>query len=153
MAASVAVTGTAVVGGVLESEIVTGGETIILTLTDETWVATVAADNAITTALIAGITSDSTELFGWNNVVKANMVHGDVTREVDNVTVTIVLAAEATYNIVADETVTVTVPASALTGAAPLVGSPTVPITAAVIAGAHVTGHQEAGPGQILKTG
>ena len=41
---SVAVTGTAVTGGVLESEIVTGSETIILTATADTWVASVGAD-------------------------------------------------------------------------------------------------------------
>jgi hypothetical protein len=152
VAASVAVTGTAVTGGVLESEIVAGGATIILTLTDDTWLVPVGTDNPATTALIAGITSDNSEQFGWNNVVKANMVFGDVTRG-SATEVTILLGAESTYNIVADETVTVTVPAAALAGIVPLVGSPTIPITAAIIAGAHVIGHAYAGPGQILRTG
>jgi len=113
---SAALTGTAITGGVTESEIVTGGETIIITLTGDTWVATVGADNEITDALIAGIVSAQGEAAGWNAVVKENMVYGDITRTSDTV-VTITLAAEATYEITADETITITIPATALTAA------------------------------------
>jgi len=113
-AGTAAVTGTAVAGGVLESEIVTGGETIILTLTGDIWVATVGADNAITTALIAGITAAEVEATGWNAEVRDNMTHAEVVRTSDTV-VTITTAAEAAYAITADENVTVTIPATAVT--------------------------------------
>jgi len=119
--ATAALTGTAITDGVTESEIVTGGETIIITLTDDTWVATVGGDNSITEDLIAGIDSGQSEAAGWDAVVKANMVHGDITRDVDNVTLTIDLAEEATYEITADETITITIPATALTGAEAIV--------------------------------
>jgi hypothetical protein len=124
MAATVAVTGTATkLGGLTEAEVVAGGQTIILTVTDDTWVATVGADNAITDALIAGIDSDKAEAAGWDAVVKANMVFGDVNRDSDTV-VTITLGAEASFVITADELITITVPGTALTGAAPVVATP-----------------------------
>lgn len=126
--ATAALTGTAITGGVTESEIVTGGETIIITLTGDTWVATVGADNAITNALIAGIDSAQSEAAGWDAVVKANMVFGDITRTSDTV-VTITLAAESTYTITANETITITIPATALTAAAQVVATPTFDVT------------------------
>ena len=60
------ITGTMVAGGVTEAEMVTGGETMILTLTGDTWHADIGSDNAQTTALLAAITGDddySTLLF------------------------------------------------------------------------------------------
>jgi len=128
MVASAILTGTAVTGGVLESQIVAGTETIIITLTDETWVATIGDDNAFTTALIAGIDSAQSEAEGWDAEVKGNMVHGDVTRTSATV-VTIILAAEAAYEITEKETITVTIPAAALTGAAEVVATPTFDVT------------------------
>jgi hypothetical protein len=122
------VTGTAVSGGVTEAEIVAGGETLIITLTDDTWVATVGDDNAITDALIAGITSAGSEAFGWTAEVRDNMVFGDVTRTSDTV-VTVTLAAEAVYAITTDETITVTIPATALTAAGEVVATPTFDVT------------------------
>ncbi|MCP3683871.1 MAG: hypothetical protein GY861_14395, partial [bacterium] len=90
--ASAALTGTVISGGVLESEIVSGGETIIITLTGDTWAATVGANNAITTALIAGIDSAQSETNGWDAEVKGNMTYAEITRTSDTV-VTITLAA------------------------------------------------------------
>ncbi len=148
-AVNAVLTGTIVSGGVHEGEIIAGGETLIITLTGDTWVATVGADNAITTALIAGIDSDGSETLGWDNVVKAGMAHGDVTRD-SNVKVTIVLGAEATYQITDIETITVTIPATALTGIPAIVATPTFPISS------HITvknPHNLAGPGQLLRTG
>ena len=125
---SAALTGTIVSGGVTESEIVTGGETLIITLTGDTWVATVGADNAITTALIAGIDSAQAEAAGWNAVVKANMTHNDVARTSDTI-VTITLGAESTYAITANETITVTIPATAVTSATEIVADATFDVT------------------------
>ena len=106
-------TGTAIAGGVLESEIVTGGETVIITLTGDTWVPTIGADNAITTALIAGITGDLEDAAGWNAEVA--ITHANVARTSDTV-VTITLPAAGSYSITSgDETVTVDIPAVALT--------------------------------------
>jgi len=122
--------GTVVVeGGLVEGDIVTGSKTLVITLTNDTWVATAGDNNAITTAIIAGIDSDGVEGTGWDAVVKANMVHGDITREVDNVTLTIILAAEATYNITASETITVTIPTTAVASAVEIVATPTFVIS------------------------
>ena len=114
---SFALSGTAIAGGVLESEIVTGGETLIITLTGDTWAPTVGADNAITTALIAGITGDDVGGTGFNDEV--TIAHGNVARTSDTV-VTITLPAAGSYAIAADETVTVDIPGTALSkGIAP----------------------------------
>ena len=134
---SAAVTGTAVAGGVLESEIVTGTETIIVTLTNDTWVATMGDDNAITTAFIAGIDSAQAEAAGWDAEVKGNMVFGDVART-SNTIVTVTLGAEAAYAITADETITVTIPATAMTIAGELVATPTFDVTNETSGGATV---------------
>lgn len=85
------------------------------------------ADNAITTALIAGIDSDKAEGTGWDAVVKANMVFGDITRTSDTV-VTIILAAEAGYDITDTEIITVTIPATAVTSAVEIIADNTFSI-------------------------
>jgi len=108
-----------------ESDIVSGGSTIILTLTNDTWVATVGGDNAITEALIAGIDSAQSEAGGWDAKVKAVMDFNEVVRTSDTV-VTITLDAYADYDITAQETITVTIPATALTTSGDaVVASPT----------------------------
>jgi hypothetical protein len=127
---SAALSGTAL-ASMTEVEVVTGGETIIITLTGDTWVATIGEDNAITTALIAGIDSAQSEAAGWDAVVKANMVYTDVVRT-SNTVVTITLGAEPTYAIPANETITVTIPATALTGNAVIVATPTLSVIATV---------------------
>ena len=122
-------TGTAITGGVTEAQIATGGETIIITLTADTCVATVAADNAITDAIIAGIDGDVAAGTGWDAKVKAPMAFTDITR--DSATqVTIVLPAGTDYAISTDETVTVTIPATALTiSASAVVATPVITVT------------------------
>jgi len=122
---SAALSGTAVSGNVLESEVVAGGETIIITLSNCEWEATVGDNNALTTALIAGIDSAQSEANGWDAEVKADLDHTDIVRTNDTV-VTITLPAEAAYAITANETITITVPDSCITstGTTP-VASPT----------------------------
>ena len=127
---SAAVTGT-ITPSATEAEIVAGAKTIILTLSNETWDATVGADNAITTALINGIDSDRAESTGWDAEVKANMDFNDVTRTSATV-VTIALGAETNYDIGQDETITVTIPASAVAGPSAIVAAPTFDIVAAI---------------------
>jgi hypothetical protein len=122
-----ALTGT-LADGATEAQIVSGGETLIITLTNDTWDATVGADNAVTTALINGIDSGGAEGTGWDAVVKANMDYQDVDRTSATV-VTITLGAEATYDITATETITVTVPGTAVAGGGSIAATPTFDIT------------------------
>ena len=111
-AATIALTGTAVAGGVLESEIVTGGETVIITLSNDEWVATIGADNAITTAFLAAITGNLADAAGWNAEVA--LVHGNLARTSATV-LTLTLPATAGYSITTDdEEVTVAPPASSI---------------------------------------
>ena len=118
-----ALTGT-LADGATEDQIVAGGETLIITLTNDTWDATIGADNSKTTDLINGLDSGGSEGTGWDAVVKANLDFGDVTRT-SNTVVTITLGAEATYDVTASETITVTVPATAVAGTGAIVATPT----------------------------
>ena len=114
--------------GATEAQIVAGGEKLVITLTLDTWDATIGADNSKTTDLINGIDSAQSEAAGWDAVVKANLDYNDVVRTSDTV-VTITLGTEATYLISATETITVTVPATAVAGTDALVATPTFAVT------------------------
>lgn len=135
--ASVAVTGTAS-GGLTETQVVTGGETIILTLTNSTWLAAGATFDAQRQNIIDGLDSDGAEGTGWNTVIRDAMDVSAVVRTSDTV-VTITLPAAPTYNITANETVTVTVPSSAHSEGSEMVGDLTILVTAdaTVSAGGH----------------
>jgi len=125
------ITGTAS-SGLTEAEIVTGGETIIITLTNDTWVAAGATFNAQRQNIIDGLDSAQSEATGWNAEVRDNEVVTAVVRTSDTV-VTITLSAAAAYDVTADETITVTVPATALvTSATELTATPTIAVTADV---------------------
>lgn len=115
-----------------ESDIVAGGNTITLTLTGDTWESTLGGDNTVTTALIAGLDSDGAEGAGWDAVVKAGLTYTTVTRTSDTVC-TVELPAFGSYNITATETITATIPASALTtSGSPVVATPSFTIDAVV---------------------
>lgn len=121
---SAAISGTAT-GGIAEADIVAGGDTIIITLTGDTWVASGTAFDAQRQNIINGLDSAQAEAAGWDAVVKASLPVSSVVRTSDTV-VTITLTAQATYDITAQETITVTVPGTALHRlTSPLVGSPT----------------------------
>lgn len=108
-----------------EAQIVAGGRTLLITLDNDTWVASGAAFNGARQAIIDGITSAQSEVLGWNNEVRDNLPVGQVTRTSDTV-VTITFVPETGYNITDFEEITVTVPASALLGSAsPVVATPT----------------------------
>ena len=111
--------GTAYTDTINEDDITAGGKTIILTLTGDTWAATVGDDNGITDALIAGLDGTGSGAGSWDDEVAGNEItFEDITREVDNVTVTIDLPSTPTYDISAQETVTATIPATALVNSA-----------------------------------
>lgn len=124
--ATAAISGTAT-SGIAKGDILAGGKTIIITLSGETWVAAGATFDAQRQAIIDGLTSAGAESAGWNAQVRDMLAVSAVVRTSDTV-VTITLSAQSGYDITAAETVTVTVPAAALIGAAALVASPTFSI-------------------------
>lgn len=126
---SAIVTLTGTITTAAETDIVAGGRTIILTLVNDTWVASGGTFDGQRANIIAGLTSAQSEALGWNNVVKVLQGVAGVVRTSDYV-VTITLDAQATYDITATETVTVTVPATALNFGIAAVASPTFNVTA-----------------------
>ena len=125
--ASAAVTGTAT-ASITETDVVTGGKTIIITLTNNNWVPTASFD-AQRQSIINGLDSAQSEATGWDAVVKATQGVAGVVRTSDTV-VTVTLDAFATYNITAQETITVTVPASALSSVEAITATPTFTVSA-----------------------
>lgn len=100
----------AVTASLTESQIVAGGETIVITLTNDTWVAAGATFNAQRQNILDGITG--TTFIASQSVTT-------VVRTSDTV-VTITLEAVPGYTITANETGSVVVPATALDGGNPL---------------------------------
>tara|TARA_R110000868_G_scaffold19561_7_gene84227 strand:- start:2860 stop:3378 length:519 start_codon:yes stop_codon:yes gene_type:complete len=124
VAPTAALTGT-ITASVTEADIVTGGKTLIITLTNDTWIAAGAGSFDLQRdEIIAGIDSGQAEATGWDAVVKATQSLAGVVRTSDTV-VTITWDAFATYDITAQETITVTVPGTAVVGAGAIVATPT----------------------------
>jgi len=109
---SAVVTGTAVLT-IDEADVVSGGKTIIITLTGDTWVASGTTFDAQRQNIIDGLDSAQSEGTGWNAEVRDKEVVGAVVRTSPSV-VTITLTAQAAYDVTAQETITVTIPALAL---------------------------------------
>ena len=125
-----ALTGT-ITASVNESDIVAGGKTLIITLTDDEWIAAGAASFDLQRdEIIAGCDSAQSEATGWDLVPKATQSLGGVVRTSASV-VTITWDAFATYNISAQETITVTVPAAATVAGVGPVATPTFTIDTA----------------------
>lgn len=133
-AAIAIVTGTTVPTNV-ETSIVSGGLTIIITLTNDTWAASGATFDAQRQNIINGLNSAQAEANGWNAVVRATQGVAGVVRTSATV-VTITLDAFATYDITATETITVTVPSTAVNGAQSIVATPTFTVTASGVVSA-----------------
>lgn len=136
-------TGT-VTASITELDIVPGGKTIILTLTEDTWLAAGTGPigtTANTQAIIDGISAASSPAGGWNLVVRdVDLSPSDVVRTSDTVA-TITLPASATYDISAQETVEATVPAEAMNiSASAVIASPTFTVDFDVPASAVLTG-------------
>ena len=110
----VVMTGTCITA-VLESEVVTGSETIILTLANGVWNKNTTAFEAARQAMINGMDSAQSENAGWDAEVKANESVTAVVRTSATV-VTITLSAAGSFVITANETITVTIPAALLEG-------------------------------------
>jgi len=117
----------------IESEVITGGKTIIATISDDTWLSTLGADNAATTAWLNGLTSDRNGSGEWDTRVRDNLVYTDLTRNSDTVA-TLVLPASI-YEPEGNETITLTVDVSTMTStAADVTASPTISITITPVA-------------------
>jgi hypothetical protein len=113
-------------------------------------------------SIINGIDSAQAEGTGWDAVVKAGLAVTAVVRTSDTV-VTITLPAFATYNVTAQETITATIPSTAVQSGLAIVATPTftvdtasgpAPITGtgslAVTANLSGSGHQtEIGTGSL----
>lgn len=127
-AASASITGTAT-ASITEEDIVAGGKTVIITLSNDTWVASGGTFDGQRQNIINGMDSAQAEGTGWDAVVKALQGVAGVARTSDTV-VTVTLDAQATYNVTATETITVTVPATAVTGGLAIVGSPVFTVSA-----------------------
>jgi len=124
---SIVVSGT-VTESISEADIVAGGKTIILTVIGDYWVASGATFDAQRQNIIDGIDSAQAEATGWDAIVKATESVSSVVRTSDSV-VTITLSAFASYDITATETITVTVPTTALAGGVSIPASPTFTIS------------------------
>jgi hypothetical protein len=112
-----------------EDEYTAGGETTTLELTGDTWVAAGSAFNAQRQAIINGFDSAQLELLGWNKEIRDKEVVTAVVRTSDTV-VTITWTAAAAYDITATETITPTIPASALViSSSSVVSTPTFTVT------------------------
>ena len=96
-----------------EADIVSGGAEIVITLKDDTWVTSVGVDNLRTQELIDGLNSTQAEDTGWNQIVKEGLNFNNVLR-VSVSKVIINLPAFGSYNISAQETITLTIPSSAV---------------------------------------
>ena len=125
-AKTAALTGTVI--GSTEVDIVAGGKTIILTLTNDNWVASGATFDAQRQNIINGIDSAQAEVTGWDMTVKLLQAVAGVVRTSATV-VTITLGASATYNITAQEVITATIPTTALISGEVIVAAPTFVIT------------------------
>lgn len=126
-------TGT-IVPSVTEADIVTGGKTLIITLTGDTWIAAGALSFDLQRQnIINGCDSAQSEALGWDLKVKALQSVTGVVRTSDTV-VTITWDAEALYNITATETITVTIPSTAVVGGVAIIATPTFTVTPVVAA-------------------
>lgn len=122
---SAAITGT-ISDGATSPQVQSGGQTAIVTLTNTKWVASGATFNAQRQNIIDGFVSASSDTNGWNNR-RSDFAVTDVARTSDTIA-TVTFSASSNYAIPSSETITLTVPATALGGSA-LTATPTFTIT------------------------
>ncbi|MCP5079231.1 MAG: hypothetical protein GY951_14395, partial [Psychromonas sp.] len=98
-----------------ETEIKAGGDTIIITLYNDTWVAAGATFDAVRQDILDGLVSNKSEANGWNAelAIPRTLSVSSVVRTSSTV-VTITTTANALYEITESEIISCTIPASAL---------------------------------------
>jgi len=121
--------GTCVVPGGLVEGAGLIGKIIYLDLTDDTWVVAAGSvfDNA-RQAVINGLDSDKAEANGWNAEIRDKEIVTAVVRTSDT-RVTITLTTGAAHDITASETITVTIPTTAVASATEIVATPSFVIS------------------------
>ena len=129
-APSAAVTGT-IGDNATEQEVRDGGGTIILTLTDTTWGADGGTWDAHRQNIIDGLDAADAQTNGWNAQVRDQLGVTSVVRTSDTIaTVTVSASDVEDYRIDTNETITATVPSTAIAAAGALTATPTFTITA-----------------------
>ena len=113
-----------------EGEVVSGSQTIILTLTNDTWATDVITDAAKLAALRRGLIARDNEAAGWNVKIRAVITSTEVVRTSGTV-VTITLPAAGTYAIDSDENVDIVIPKKCVAGSNPLYVATPIAIVAA----------------------
>lgn len=147
------VTGTIIPGGCTESEVVAGGKDIVITISGTEWVA--AAGSAFDDQrqnIIDGITAATSPANGWNAEWRDKEAVTAVVRTDDyvvTVTMSSQVAISGTFDIAGNQTVTITIPGSAITGTDdPVTATPNFVVSAEVIGGESVSATYDAtGPG------
>jgi len=124
-----------ILNATMTADIIAGGKTILLTLMSDTWVASGSVFNAERQGIIDGLDSSGMEANGWDAEI-SNLPVTDVVRS-SNTLVTITLSALVNYSIISQESITSTVPATALvTSGSPLVSATMFTIQPTILAGA-----------------
>jgi len=128
--AAAAATAVVTRANITEAEMVAGGQTIIITLANDTWVAFLSSDLS---PIVDNMVSDQSEATGWNQLIATDY------HQVSNKTMTafrtsdtvltLTITAQAAFDITADETITVTVPGSWVNGASDILATPTFDVT------------------------
>lgn len=151
-AESAALTGT-MTATVDEDDITAGGKTIIVTITGDTFKTAGTGpigSTADTQALIDGFDAASSPTNGWNNEVRDKASTTEVVRTSSTVA-TWTVAAQAGYDVSAQEVITGTIPTAVLvTGAGTIVATPTFTIDE--VATGRIMG-SIAGPGGLAGIG
>jgi len=110
-----------------ESDIVTGGKTIILTLTGDTFVTGSSSEDGIAGGSDSDIAASGTN---WDSLIKTDLDNTNVVLSVGDTVATITLPAYASYDIPATETITWTIPAASLTtSTSEIIATPTHTVT------------------------
>ncbi len=134
--ASAALTGTAS-STWYETDVVAGGDTIIISLSATTWVASGATFDAQRQNILNGLVAASSPTNGWNNR-RADIPVTAVVRPSSTVC-TITRPAIAAYSVTANETITCTVPSTATAAGTAIVASPTLTVTEGAGSGGSLT--------------
>jgi len=133
--ASAAITGT-MTASVTEADIVAGGKTIIITLTNDTFAAAGTGpigSTADTQALIDGFDAASSPTNGWNNEVRDKALTSEVVRTSSTVA-TWTVAAQTGYDVSSQEVITGIIPTDVLvTAAGAITATPTFTIDSVAV--------------------
>ncbi len=124
--ATATVSGTSV-SDLTETKVIAGNETTIIDLVNDTWATSGASFNVIRQDILDGITSAQSELFGWNNEVRDKENVDAVVRTSDS-RVTITWSVAALYAIDISESITITVPASAVSSGVAIIATPALAV-------------------------